>query len=171
MEKRLYPFVVKPVDPAEMDVKWIVEFLDFPGLTGGGDTVEEAMGIANEAKDMYLEMLMEEGKAIPEPTDTSISGRVTLRLSKTMHLKVIEMAEKDNVSLNAFITDAISQKVYSRNGYENQISEILKRFEKFSPESVEFNLSTGSFITEKTYNNSGNTFRKGTSKGVLAYGR
>jgi predicted HicB family RNase H-like nuclease len=118
MNNRDYPFVVKPVDPDEKDVKFIVQYLDFPGLSGGGDTIEEALSIAEEAKNMYLDLLTEQGHSWPQPTDMNVSGRITLRLPKTLHLKTIDLAERDNVSLNTFITDAIAQRVYTSQLFE-----------------------------------------------------
>ena len=38
----------------------MIEYVDFPGLTGGGDTVEEALSIAQEAMALYQEVLEKE---------------------------------------------------------------------------------------------------------------
>ncbi len=140
MLKIKYPYLVREVDPEEMDVLFIVEFFDFPGIIGGGNTVDEALKIANEAKDMYIESLNEEGKEIPNPTDFNVSGRVTLRLPKTLHFKSIQEAKKENVSLNTFITDAVSERVYGSysvvssvifnkpNQYNDKTNSSLKYF-------------------------------------------
>lgn len=50
-----YPYIVKPVDKKEYDVNYVVEFIGFPGITGGGDTTDEAL-------EMYIEVLIAEGK-------------------------------------------------------------------------------------------------------------
>jgi len=110
---RKYPFVGREVEPEDMGVRWVVEYLDFPGITGGGDTLEEALAIGNEAIEMYIEVLQEDGKKIPEPVDMSVNGRVTLRLPRTLHLKAIEMSNQEGVSLNSFITDSLAQRIYS----------------------------------------------------------
>ena len=55
---------------SETDVNYIVSFPDHLGLTGGGDTIEEALVIAAEALEMWLEVkrsdkteiLLERGK-------------------------------------------------------------------------------------------------------------
>ncbi|MGL1862021.1 MAG: type II toxin-antitoxin system HicB family antitoxin [Pseudodesulfovibrio sp.] len=46
-----------------------VEFPDFPGCTTYGDNLDEAVDHANESLALYIEMMLEEGKALPEPTD------------------------------------------------------------------------------------------------------
>lgn len=40
----------------ETDVNYIVTFPDYPGLTGGGDTVDGAIKMAREALDMLVEI-------------------------------------------------------------------------------------------------------------------
>ncbi len=111
--KKEYPYIVKPVSLEEYGVNYVVEFIDFPGITGGGNTQEEAFQVADEALEMYFEVLKSEGRTIPSVTNFKTSGRITLRIPKTMHLKVIEMSEKEGVSINTFIIDALSQKLYS----------------------------------------------------------
>lgn len=58
--KDTFPYIVKSVDEDEMGVKWMVEYIDFPGITGGGDTEQEALEIAQEALEMYQKTLTEE---------------------------------------------------------------------------------------------------------------
>ena len=113
--KREFPFVVKPVNKEEYGVKYVVEYVDFPGITGGGDTPEEAIKIATEGFNMFVDVLEEEGKSIQTFTHINYTGRVTLRVPKTMHMRITEMAEREGVSLNTYILDAISQKLYSTN--------------------------------------------------------
>lgn len=122
--KKEYPFVVKPVDYDKMDVNFIVEYLDFSGVTGGGDTIEEAVSDAREALDMYMEILQEDGKTIPEPTNMSVSGRVTLRVPKTLHYKAVEAAEKEGVSLNSYICDSLAQRIYT-NDFSTKLADML----------------------------------------------
>lgn len=111
--KKEFPYIVKPVDKEEYGVKYLVEYIDFPGITGGADFPEDAIKIANEALDMYLEVLEKENKQIKLPTDFNANGRITLRIPKTTHLRAIEMAEREGVSLNTYILDSLSQKLYT----------------------------------------------------------
>ena len=43
-------------DKSKTDVNYIITFPDYPGLIGGGDTVDEAINIAQEALEMYREV-------------------------------------------------------------------------------------------------------------------
>ena len=55
--KKEFSYIVKPVNQDEYGVNYVVEYIDFPGITGGGDTQGEAVQIANEALEMYIETL------------------------------------------------------------------------------------------------------------------
>jgi predicted RNase H-like HicB family nuclease len=50
-----YLMTIAPVRKDEHGVNYIVSYPEFPGLTGGGDTIEEACEVAQEALSMYLE--------------------------------------------------------------------------------------------------------------------
>ena len=51
---------IKKVDKEETDVEYIVTFEEYPGLTGGGDTIGEAVEMAKEALDMWLRVKKED---------------------------------------------------------------------------------------------------------------
>lgn len=55
--KKYDNFIVKKVDKSEYSVEYIAQHVKFKGITGGADTVDEALKIANEALEMYLEVL------------------------------------------------------------------------------------------------------------------
>ena len=52
------------------------------------------------------------GSDIPEPrTAASHSGRLLLRMPRTLHAALTQAAERENVSLNQFITDSLASVV------------------------------------------------------------
>lgn len=59
MKIESFPFVVRPVNYDKEGVNFIVEYLDFSGIIGGGDTIEEALEMAQEGLSMYLEVIKE----------------------------------------------------------------------------------------------------------------
>jgi predicted HicB family RNase H-like nuclease len=126
--KKEFPYIVKPVNQEEYGVNYVAEYIDFLGITGGGDTQDEAIQIANEALEMYIETLELEGKEIPSATNFNSTGRITLRLPKSMHLRVIEMAEREGVSLNAYIVDALSQKLYSTSFFDEVYKKLTNEY-------------------------------------------
>jgi len=46
-----------------------VTFPDFPGCVSFGDTIGEAQTMAAEALELHIERMMEDGEAIPAPSD------------------------------------------------------------------------------------------------------
>ena len=87
---------------------WTAFFPAVEGVVGGGDTPEEAMKEARENLAVYLEYLTEEGVESPEGyRQPAYSGKIALRVPKSVHRKLVEMAEEDGVSLNSCINTAI----------------------------------------------------------------
>jgi predicted RNase H-like HicB family nuclease len=51
---------------------YVVEVPSLPGCYSQGETVDEALANIKEAIDLYLEVLVEDGKEIPEDTPAPI---------------------------------------------------------------------------------------------------
>lgn len=82
-----------------------------------GETYSEAYEELVEAIGTAQSMFAEQGRAFPhaEPSEESFSGRVTLRMSKSLHRHVHEKAGRDGVSLNQWIVEAIGYRVSSND--------------------------------------------------------
>lgn len=107
-----YPFTVRPdLD----DGGYIVEFPDIQYCVGTGDTLEEAIKDAIIAKEQWLKAAYENGIMVPLPAiqedKEEYSGRVTLRIPKSLHKMVIEIAKKEGVCANQFLSHLISMGV------------------------------------------------------------
>lgn len=83
---------------------------ELPDLTEYGDTFEEAYALAVDAIETTMEVLVEKGRAMPAPYKPAddYSGRVTLRLSKSLHRALAETAEEEGVSLNQHLVNILS---------------------------------------------------------------
>lgn len=80
------------------------------GLKVYGDSYEEVLSEVEEAKEAWFEANLEMGREIPEPlTTTGVSGRVTLRMTKSLHLELKKRASDEGVSLNPMITELITK--------------------------------------------------------------
>jgi len=66
-EKNLYRIKVYPIKTDADTTEWAAEFPDLPGCVGAGDTAEEAVAMAMDAKKEWIETAMEEGRDIPKP--------------------------------------------------------------------------------------------------------
>lgn len=115
VDPKKYPFSVS-LESNEGESAYLVTFNDFPNVIGAGSTAEEAIKEAYENLDVLFETMEADGKAIPSPStiDTSNlpSGKVTVRMSRTLHLALIKRAELEKMSLNSVINDAIASYVY-----------------------------------------------------------
>lgn len=83
---------------------------ELPDLVEYGETYAEAYDLAIDAIETTAEMFAELGRALPAPlapTD-DYSGRVTLRLPKSLHRVLAEIAETEGVSLNQHIVNILT---------------------------------------------------------------
>jgi predicted HicB family RNase H-like nuclease len=72
-----------------------------------GESVKELTDAFHEAVDDYLAYCQDEGI---EP-DKSYSGVLNVRLTPTIHRKIAILARQAGVTLNAYIKDALEEKV------------------------------------------------------------
>jgi antitoxin HicB len=99
---------------------WTASVEELPGCTSRGKTAEEALGGVEAAKTSWIQAALEEGRDIPEPKSaTSHSGRLLLRMPRTLHAELTRASEREGVSLNQFITDVLAGAVVWRSGRES----------------------------------------------------
>src|SRR4029077_17075189 len=99
-------------DGEEAGGKWIAAAEELPDCTSRGDTAAEAIGGLKHAMAAGISPALKEGRDIPEPrSEASHSGRLLLRMPRTLHAALTKAAERENVSLNQFITDSLASVV------------------------------------------------------------
>lgn len=112
----------------EEDGRFSTEILEFPGCFSQGDTAEEAIRNLEEAAKSWIEATLEQGKQIPEPTaNYGYGGKVALRLPRGLHRKATQMAEREGVSLNTFLVDAVAARIGAQNFYDRMAERIENR--------------------------------------------
>ncbi|MGH7908139.1 MAG: toxin-antitoxin system HicB family antitoxin [Candidatus Binataceae bacterium] len=98
---------------------WVVRYPELPGCTAHGDSPEDAIALGREAKTLWLETALEEHQAIPLPAaEPEYSGKLVLRLPKTLHQAAARAAEREGVSLNAYLLQLVAEGV-QRTGLKN----------------------------------------------------
>ncbi|MDF9406998.1 type II toxin-antitoxin system HicB family antitoxin [Pelotomaculum isophthalicicum JI] len=87
------------------DGGYAVEIPELPGCISQGQTVEEALKMIEDAKICWLETALEESIEIPEPARESddYSGKLNIRIPKSLHRTLVEKAKDEKVSLNQYI--------------------------------------------------------------------
>jgi antitoxin HicB len=102
--------LVQDEDGAERG--WVASPEELPGCSSRGETAEEALKGLREEMARWISSALREGRDIPEPRSaTSHSGRLLLRMPRTLHAALTKAAERESVSLNQFINDALASAV------------------------------------------------------------
>ncbi len=89
---------------------FVISFPDLPGCVTCGDTIEEAIRNAYDAKEAWLEAAIEEGITINEPENLGrYSGQFKLRLPKSLHKSLAEHSQEEGVSMNQYCVYLLSR--------------------------------------------------------------
>lgn len=94
---------------------------ELPDVAEYADSFEEAYALAIDTLEVTAEIFASQGKPMPEPTIPAddFSGRVTLRLSKSLHRALAKAADDEGVSLNQHLTNVLNYF----SGYAKAIEE------------------------------------------------
>jgi antitoxin HicB len=96
----------------EDESTWFAWVVELPGCMTEGDTPEEAADMIQDALASWLAVALEDGRPIPEPqADEAYSGRFVVRVPRTLHQQLVEIAQQEGVSLNQFINVALAGRV------------------------------------------------------------
>jgi antitoxin HicB len=145
--RRPYARIIVP----EADGTYRGEILEFPGCIALGDTAAEALDNLEEVAAQWLEIALEHEQPIPEPIESGseFSGRLILRMPKSLHKKAAYLAERDGVSLNQFIVTGLAEHVGGRSQFHSQVTTFNFAFS-----------NAATFVRNITVTNSANTVLK-----------
>lgn len=83
---------------------------------GDGESREEAIRMADEAKSLVLEVMLEHGDEVPLPDSMkTYSGKFMVRAPKSLHRDLVLEAEHEGVSLNQLTVTLLSRSL-ARSG-------------------------------------------------------
>ena len=128
---------------------WVAQVEELAGCTSRAETAEQAASGIQQAMSDWISEALREGREVPEPKPVDEhSGRLLLRMPRTLHAELTRLAEREGVSLNQFITDALASAVGWRlarsarraaTGSLNQVpgAEALTPEQEAEPESEE----------------------------------
>lgn len=105
-----YPVTITP----DVTGGFFAEIKDLPGCYSQGETLEETCQNIEEARRLWIESMYEDGNDIPLPgseSERQYSGKFNVRVPKSLHRKLDEMAEKEGVSLNHYLVSTLSRAV------------------------------------------------------------
>lgn len=102
--------------PAE-EGGYVIEIPELPGCLSQGETKEEALKMIEDAKKCWLETALEDNIEIPKPArgTEDYSGKLNVRIPKTLHRTLAERAKEEKVSLNQYINYQLSKGIGHSN--------------------------------------------------------
>ena len=96
---------------------FVASYPDLPGCLSIGDTAEEAVANAIDAKRAWLEAALEDGIEIQEPSSLKdYSGQFKLRIPKSLHKSLAEQSRLEGVSMNQYCVYLLT-----KNNAENRM--------------------------------------------------
>lgn len=95
---------------ADPEGGYVVIFPDLPGCMTQVDSVNEIGPAAEEARRLWITTEYEEGEEIPLPSyPQEYSGRFNVRLPRSLHRRLAELAGHEAVSLNQCVVALLAQ--------------------------------------------------------------
>jgi len=105
---------------------------DLMGCAAQGATAEEAVSSLDRAREMWIRERIAEGLAIPEPlSEDEPSGKLLLRIPRSIHGQLVRIASRDEVSINHLISTVLARYV----GGQETVSGIRAIISKSSEEN------------------------------------
>ncbi|QKK02911.1 MAG: toxin-antitoxin system HicB family antitoxin [Pseudomonadota bacterium] len=109
----------------EARVRELPDVLDF------GDTWEEAYELAVDTIQTTAEIMTERGRSMPEPAavEDDYSGRITLRVPKTLHRRLAEQSGTEGISLNQYLVSLLAFHAGTTFASQDSARNLWKRAE------------------------------------------
>ncbi|MGU5758855.1 toxin-antitoxin system HicB family antitoxin [Aeromonas caviae] len=113
---------------------YVARIQELPDVEEYADTAEFARELALDTVATMYEICQEKGLAFPAPNVAQApeaSGRVTLRLAKSIHAAAIQRAQIEEISLNQFISNAVSSALIKADSFDVAKNALTDIFEKY----------------------------------------
>lgn len=105
------PYRIELIPDTE-DGGFVVSMPELPGCISQGDTVEEALEMIRDAQRGWLTVALKHGDPIPEPRPPEgYSGRLNVRVPRSLHRALADSAAAEGVSLNLFVATALARAI------------------------------------------------------------
>jgi antitoxin HicB len=102
-------------DGQDEEQPWLATVEELAGCHARGSTAEEAAGLIVLAIAEWVASARAEAREVPEPRSRRThSGRLLLRMPQSLHSDLADAAERDQVSLNAYLNALLVAALRSR---------------------------------------------------------
>jgi predicted RNase H-like HicB family nuclease len=170
MEDKIQEYLKKPYSriliPDFESGGFAAQILEFPGCFSEGKTPQKAYQNLEEAAYNWLESAIEQGMEIPAPFSAeSYSGKVALRMPKSLHRQAMAIAKREGVSLNQFLVSAVASCVGADNLYEKMADRWEAKVNvAFASSGMTVNLLSAAISPSVAMNSAIGTFLRYPSK-------
>lgn len=104
---------------------------EFPGLVAEGNTVDEAMRNLESAALSWIEASLASGREVSDPVDFGgCSGKIALRIPRSLHRQVAEMSELEGVSVNQLLTNAIANFIGAKDMFYTMKKTLIEELDE-----------------------------------------
>jgi len=105
------PYQVE-IYPEEDGSGYTARIPDLPGCMTCADTLDELWLMIEEAKQLWLEVALEDGDYIPEPRPVEVheySGKFVTRIPRSLHRQLAQRAKAEGTSLNQLVLSLLAE--------------------------------------------------------------
>lgn len=95
----------------EADGSYVAEVVEMPGCLAAGADANEGVEMLRDSFALWVDATSSAGRPIPLPIRLGPNGRMLLRLPRSLHIRAAQAAARDGVSVNAFVTAAVAERV------------------------------------------------------------
>ena len=128
------------------DDGFFIEIPDLPGCMTFCDEFSQINEMAEDAKRSWISSRLERGLEVPEPrNEEDFSGKILLRLPKSLHRALSNQAKREGVSLNQYMLGLLS----SKSSVEEVGNKLIERIEEIN-ESQRFSASSVSNVKTRS---------------------
>ena len=100
------------IEWSDEDDCYVASIEELWGCMSHGETLEEAAAMIKDALKCHLSAMLKSGEEIDEPLSKSdFKGNITYRTKPENHYRLARRAKKLGKSINAFIDEAVSEKL------------------------------------------------------------
>lgn len=92
----------------DVDGTFFTEIEELPGCFTEADTEAEAVAMIEDAKKTWIATALLRKQAVPEPVVETYSGKLNIRMPKSLHRHLSYKAKQEGVSLNALIATRLA---------------------------------------------------------------
>jgi predicted RNase H-like HicB family nuclease len=117
--KTFYPVIIDR-DTLSTEPNYGVVFPDFPGCVTVGSSIQEALSNAEEALELHVEGMVEEGLDIPSPgqvSEADIDPEIEFACFALVGVTLPERKQRVNVTLDKALLDQIAKVASNRSAF------------------------------------------------------